>query len=179
MYKYIVNPVTNRKVRYTSRLGKHIIKRYYNQIAGGSECVPVDESYSYINLKELVGTDQYSNLYNLLKTSGKSSSIAFLNSAFQLEKLVIKDKSKIELSIRDTTELVFENPISGDLKKERLDDFIKTNLKLKWKGQFYSFYYDMGFLSFECNINENRDNEINKYYEIDYTSGKPNLVIDN
>jgi hypothetical protein len=177
MYKYIVNPETNRKVLLNSRPGKEVISKYYKQL-GGTNCIPVDETYSYLNLKELVGLDQYKYVFNLLKTSGKKDTVAFLNNAFQLGKLKIKDKSKIEL-YSTSDNLVFSLPKTGDLKKERLDNFIKTNLKIKWKGQLYSFYYDMGFLSFECNINENRDNEINRYYEIDYTGSKPELVLDN
>ena len=177
MYRYIVNPETNKKVLLNSKIGSRVLKQYYKQL-GGTHCISVDETYSYINLKELVGLDQYEYVLNLLQTSSKNQTIAFLNNAFQLDKLKIKDKSKIELSSNSDT-LVFTLPKRGDLKKERMGDFIKTNLKIKWKGQLYSFYYDMGFLSFECNINENSENEINKYYEIDYTGNKPELVEDN
>jgi len=176
MYKYIVNPETNRKVLINSQVGNRVLKQYYKQL-GGNSCIPVDETYSYLNLKELVGLDQYEYVYSLLKTSNRNNTIAFLNNAFQLDKLKIKDKSKIELS-SNSDNLLFTIPKKGDLKKERMGDFIKTNLKIKWKGQLYSFYYDMGFLSFECNINENREDEVNKYYEIDYTGSKPEFVED-
>ena len=38
MYKYIVNPKTGRKVRTTGRIGRKVLKQYFNKLHGDIEC---------------------------------------------------------------------------------------------------------------------------------------------
>ena len=47
MYKYIVNPKTGRKVRTTGKIGRKVLKQYFNQVGGDFECE--DTYMEYMN----------------------------------------------------------------------------------------------------------------------------------
>jgi hypothetical protein len=175
-YRYIVNPLTNRKINVDSRLGRQLIQIYNNQLGGNKECVPVSKDHSLINLEELVGKENYSEVRLLLEKSNIQKSISFLKDIFQIKN--IDTKHKIDLVLPGNQKLEILKPTTKEIKEEKIDSFIKTNLKIKFNNDIYSFYYDMGFLSFECNIDENKPTEINKYYEIDYSENPPYLVED-
>ena len=78
-FSYILNPVTNRKVKTTSRLGKQLLKRYLIQMGGDSVITGASVPTSWIQ--------QFANFFNgtnlsnppLLMTNANKSNIQLGN----------------------------------------------------------------------------------------------------
>jgi len=79
MYKYIINPETNKKVNIKTKLGKNILKKYMVSLTGGSNPNPTQ------NMEPVFAT---------ISNDGKSKIIIIGNRAYENKGIVWK---RIEL----------------------------------------------------------------------------------